>query len=156
MIDPIAYLHLDFSLTSSHRIPFKHNFFFGTAIGERLNTHSDFCVFWPGALSTRHPWRAIVRADVYTRNCFLESVGSQFGGPGQKALPAMNEFTLLWIPLFKTCSFDYQPRICKDGFISMAFDRSPVCRLSTGCWSIIGCCVGACQLSSCAEERRPQ
>ena len=54
-------------------------------------------VFWPGALSTRHPWRAIVRADVYTRNRFSESVGSWFSGPRQKALPAMNEFTLLWI-----------------------------------------------------------
>ena len=36
--------------------------------------------------------------------------GSQFGGPGQKALQAMNEFTLFvdfcLIPLSKTCSFD--------------------------------------------------
>ena len=60
-------------------------------IRDRLNAHSDFCVFWPGALSTRHPWRAIVRADVYTRKCFLESMGSLFGSPRQKAI---NEFTL--------------------------------------------------------------
>ena len=64
---------------------------------ERLNTHSDFCVFCPLSLSTRHPWRVIVRADVYTCNRFSESVGSRFGGPRQKALPAMKEFTLLWI-----------------------------------------------------------
>ena len=71
-------------------------------------------MFWVGALSTRHPWRAIGRADVYTRKCFSESMGSQFGGPGQKALTAMNEFTLLWI--FASSLFPvpltYQPRIC--------------------------------------------
>ena len=32
--------------------------------------------------------------DVYTRKCFSESEGTRFGGPGQKALPSMNEFTL--------------------------------------------------------------
>ena len=76
-------------------MPYK--LFVGTAIGERLNTHSKFCVFWPGALSTRHLWRAIGLADVYTCKCFSESMGSRLGSPGQKALPAMNEFTLLWI-----------------------------------------------------------
>ena len=35
--------------------------------------------------------------DVYTRRCFSESEGTRFGAPGQKALPSMNEFTLLWI-----------------------------------------------------------
>ena len=50
-----------------------------------------------GALSTRHACRAIVALDLYTRSRFSESVGSRFGSPGQKALPAMNEFTLLWI-----------------------------------------------------------
>ena len=39
----------------------------------------------------------IVQDDVYTRKCFSESEGTRFGGPGQKALPSMNEFTLLWI-----------------------------------------------------------
>ena len=72
-------------------------FFLGTAIGEHLNTHSDFCVFWPGALSTRHPWRVIALADVYTHNRFSEFEGTRIGAPGQKALPSMNEFTLLWI-----------------------------------------------------------
>ena len=55
-------------------------------IGEHLNAHSDCCVFWPGALSTWHAWRAIVALDLYTRNHFSESMGSRFGGPGQKAL----------------------------------------------------------------------
>ena len=31
------------------------------------------------------------------RKCFSESEGTCFGAPGQKALPSMNEFTLLWI-----------------------------------------------------------
>ena len=46
----------------------------------------------------------------YTRNCFSESMGSRFSGPGQKELQAMNEFTLFvdfcLIHLSKTCSFD--------------------------------------------------
>ena len=44
-----------------------------------------FLRVWPGALSTRHMWRAIVRPDVYTRNCFSESMG---------ALQVINKFTL--------------------------------------------------------------
>ena len=84
-------------------------------------------------MSTRHMWRDIVRDDVYTCKCFSESEATRFGGPGQKALPSMNEFTLLWIfaeslyprPVLLT----YQPRICKDGFISIVFDVSPVCCL---------------------------
>ena len=55
-------------------------------------------------------WRAIVAADVYTRNHFSESMGSRLGGPGQMALQTMSEFTLyvnfLLIPLSKICSFD--------------------------------------------------
>ena len=52
----------------------------------------------------------------------------------------------------------YQPRICKDGFISIVTRpfisvRYAVC--STGHWSIIGRCVRACQQSS-AIETRPQ
>ena len=82
-------------LTSSHRMSYKLAMFCWN--GERLNTHSDFCVFWPGALLTRHPWRAIALADVCTHKCFSASMGSRFSSPGQKALPAMNEFTLLWI-----------------------------------------------------------
>ena len=50
-----------------------------------------------GALSTRHACCAIVALDLYTRNRFSESVGSRFGSLGHKALPAMKEFTLLWI-----------------------------------------------------------
>ena len=52
----------------------------------------------------------MVTLKLYTRNHFSESMGLQFGGPGQKALQAMNEFALFvdfcLIPLSKTCSFD--------------------------------------------------
>ena len=69
-----------------------------------------FLCVWPGDLSTRHAWRAIIVADLYTCNRFSESMESRLGGPGQKALQTMNEFTLFvdfcLIPLSKTCSFD--------------------------------------------------
>ena len=138
-------------LTSSHRR--TCNFLLERRIGEHLNAHSDLCVFWPGALSTRHPWRAIGRADVYTRKCFSESMGSWFGGPGQKALPAMNEFTMLWIFASSFVPLTYQPRILFIVTRSLISLRYAVC--STRRWSILGRCVGACQQSNCAEERQP-
>ena len=140
-------------LTSSHRIAYEH---------AKIKHAFRFLRVWPGVLSTRHTWRAIVLPDVYTRNCFSESVDSRFGGPGQKALPAMNEFTLFvdfCLSLYsRPVPLTYQPRNCKDGFISIVTRplislRYAIC--STGRWLIIGRCVGACQLSSCAEERRP-
>ena len=82
-------------LTSSHRRPFKPSILF--SIGGRLSAHSvlgEFCRE-PCQRATRG--RDIVQDDVYTRKCFSESEGTRFGGPGQKALPSMNEFTLLWI-----------------------------------------------------------
>ena len=62
----------------------------------RIGVFRFSCVL-VGALSTRHAWGAIVAFDLYTRNRFSESMGSRFGGPGQKVLQAMNEFTLLLI-----------------------------------------------------------
>ena len=44
----------------------------------------------------------------------------------------MNEFTLVdfcLIPLSKTCSFDVPTKNLKDGFISIVFDVSLLCRL---------------------------
>ena len=59
--------------------------------------------------------RAIMAIDVYTRHRFSESLGSRLGGPGQKALQAMNEFTLFvdfcLIPLSETCAFDVPAKI---------------------------------------------
>ena len=46
-------------LTSLHQRPYKHAVFLERPIGERLNAHSDFCVFWREALSTRHVCHAM-------------------------------------------------------------------------------------------------
>ena len=52
--------------------------------------------------------------------------------------------------------FEYQPRICKDGFISIVFDLCQVCRLfDRALVDTIGCFFEAGQRSNCAEERRP-
>ena len=85
-------------LTSSHRMPYGHVQSLPIDNRRTFKHGIWFLRGWPGALSTCHTWRAIVRPEVYTRNCFSESMGSlQFGGPRQKALLSVNEFTLLWI-----------------------------------------------------------
>ena len=88
---------------SSRREPLRFGgrlntqFFFRPPIGQRVNTHSVFLRVLPEAMSTRHSWLWQTLDDVYTRRCFSESEGTRFGAPGQKALPSVNEFTLLWI-----------------------------------------------------------
>ena len=105
------------------------------------------------AVSTRHSWLWQMWDDKYTCRCFSESEGTRFGSPGQKALPSMNEFTLLWIfafiPYSRSIPLTFQAQICKDGFISIVFDVSPE-------WYLFGRCFRACNCTSCAEERRPQ
>ena len=63
---------------------------------EGVNNAFRFLRVLPVAVSTRHSWLWQTWDDVYTRSCFSESEGTRFGAPGQKALPSMNEFTLLW------------------------------------------------------------
>ena len=124
--------------------------------GRLVNTPRVACHHGDGIM----PSIAIMAIDVCTRHRFSESLGSRFGGPRQKALPTMNEFTLFvdfcLILYPRPVPLTYQPRICKDGFISIVTRSlislwNAVC--STGRWSIIGRCFGACQWSSCAEER---
>ena len=97
-------------LTSSHRMPSGHAQILPIDNRRTFKHAFRFLRGWPGALSTHHTWRTIVRPDVYTRNCLSESMGLRFGGPGQKALQTMTEFTLFvdfcLIPLSKTSSFD--------------------------------------------------
>ena len=69
-------------------------FFFQPPIGGRI---LFFCEFGREPCQHATRGRDIVQDDVYTRKCFSESEGIRFGGPGQKALLSMNEFTLLWI-----------------------------------------------------------
>ena len=78
-------------------MPFKPEFFFQLRIGGLLNTQSVFCEFGREPCQHGTRGRDIVQDDVYTRKCFLESEGTRFGGPGHKALPSMNEFTLLTV-----------------------------------------------------------
>ena len=85
------------ALTPSLRRPFKHAIFFSTACRTACKHAFRFLRVLPEAVSTRHSWLWQTLDDVYTRRCFSESEGTRFGAPGQKALPSVNEFTLLWI-----------------------------------------------------------
>ena len=85
------------SLTPSLRRPFKPAIIFLTAYRTACKHAFRFLRVLPEAVSTRHSWLWQTLDDVYTRRCFSESEGTRFGAPGQKALPSVNEFTLLWI-----------------------------------------------------------
>ena len=68
------------------------SFFFNRRSADVLNRilfFGEFC--WEPCQHTTRG-RDIVRDDVYTRKRFSESEGTRFGGPGQKALPSMNEW----------------------------------------------------------------
>ena len=84
------------SLTPSLRRPYI-NAIFSTACRTACKHAFRFLRVLPEAVSTRHSWLWQTLDDVYTRRCFSESEGTHFGAPGQKALPSVNEFTLLWI-----------------------------------------------------------
>ena len=81
-----------------HNVNFPiSSWFYSTKMYKHLNTHSVFESLVLVAVSTRHSWLWQTWDDVYTRRCFSESEGTRFSVPGQKALPSMNEFTLLLI-----------------------------------------------------------
>ena len=84
-------------LTPLLRRPCIHAIFFPTACRTACKHAFRFLRVFPEAVSTCHSWLWQTLDDVYTRRCFAESEGTRFGAPGQKALPSMNEFTLLWI-----------------------------------------------------------
>ena len=85
------------ALTSSLRRPYIHAIFVLTACRTACKHAFRFLRVLPEAVSTRHSWLWQTLDDVYTRRCFSESEGTRFDAPGQKALPSVNEFTLLWI-----------------------------------------------------------
>ena len=105
---------------------YKHKIFVGTADRRASKcAFSDLCVFWREPC--QHATHAVPSWHLTcTHNRLLESLGSRFGSPGQKALPAINKFTLLWI---FALSLYPRPVPCKDGFISIVFDLSLVCCL---------------------------
>ena len=105
--------------------------FFSTADGGRLNTHSVFCEFcWePCQHATRG--RDMCRITCTYTQVFLGVRGDTVRWPRTKGT-AVNEWVhsfvdFCLIPLSTT--YMYQPRICKDGFISIVFDVSLVCCL---------------------------
>ena len=63
---------------------------FNRGSADILNMHSVCLRVLPGAVSTRHTWRDIVRDDARICKCFSESEGTQFGGPRTKGT-AVNE-----------------------------------------------------------------
>ena len=96
-------------LTPSLRKPFKHVIFFSTACRTACKHAFHFLRVLPEAVSTRHSWLWQTLDDVYTRRSFSESEETRIGAPGQKALPSVNEFTLVdfcLIPLSTTCSVE--------------------------------------------------
>ena len=131
-------------LTCLLRKPFKPAILFST--GSRINT--------PHVAVTFVGWR------VYTQ-VFLGIPGNTLWCPWTKGT-AVNEWVhsfvdFCLIPYPRPVPLTFQPQICKDGFISIVFDVSPECCLfDRGCGPIIGRCFGACNGTSCAEERRPQ
>ena len=91
---------------------YKPAIVFGDGRSVNIYTRIPIFVCFAGRLvnTPRVACHPIMAIDVYTHYRFSESLGSRLGGPGQKALQAMNEFTLFVdfcrIPLSKTCAFD--------------------------------------------------
>ena len=141
-LSPISYLPF-LPVHIGRRI--NTQFFLERPIGERLNTHSDF--FYRGAwlvytqLFLGVPW---VHGSVAPDKSHCQQwTSSLFCG----FLP--NPFIqdlLLWHTSQEFVKTDLYPW----SLISL---RYAICL--TGCWSITGRCVRACQQSNCAEERRP-
>ena len=148
-------------LTSLHRMPYVYAQILPID-NRRTFKHSFwFLHVWPGALSTCHTWRAIVQPDIYMyMQLFLGVHGVMVWRPRTEGT-ANNErvYSFCWFLLYPfiqdlflwhTCT---SQEIVKMDLYPLSWGLYAVC--STGHWSIIGHCVGACQQSSCAEERWP-
>ena len=139
------------SFTSSRRMTRKPEFFCWDGRSVRVYTRIPIFVCF------------VVAIDVYTRNRFSESLGSRLGGSDKRHCKQWTSSLFLWIFAWslypRPVPLTYQPRIYKDRFISIV-TRSLIALWNAVCsterWSIIGRCFGACQRSSCAEERWPQ
>ena len=71
-------------LTGSHRMPYGHAKILPIDDQRTFKHAFRFLRVWPGALSTRHTWHAIVLTDVYTCNCFSESMGHGSVAPDRR------------------------------------------------------------------------
>ena len=147
-------------LTSLHRRPYKHAIsFLEWPIGERLNAHSDFGVFW------REPCQHATHAVPLWRLTCIHAIISRSPWVHGSVAPDKRHCQQWTSLLF--CGFLPNPFIqhlflwrtsrefVKTNLypLSLISLRYAVCL--TGCWLIIGRCVGACQRSNCAEERWP-
>ena len=147
-------------LTPSLRRPCIHKIFLLTACRTACKHAFRFLRVFPEAVSTRHSWLWQTLDDVYTRRCFAESEGT-------RSVPPDKRHCCQWMSsLF--CGFLPNPFIddlfcwsSRHKFVRRIYNplslmplRNSVC--STGCGLIIGRCFGACNGTSCAEERRPQ
>ena len=142
-------------LTNSHRRPYKHAILFGMA--DRRASKRSFWFLCFGE-PCQHATRGVPSWCLTCIHAIISRSPWVHGSPGQKALQAMNEFTLfgflpnpfiqdlfLWRSSQEFVKTDLYPL----SLISLWY---AVC--STGRWSIIGHCIRACQRSNCAEERR--
>ena len=112
-------MSINLSLTSSHRMPFKPKIYF--SIFNRRSADVLTRILFFASFAGSHVNTPHVAVTLCSMMCIHSSVsrsprGHGSVGPGQKGLP--NPFI-----------HDYQPRICKDGFISIVFDVYPVCYL---------------------------
>ena len=121
-------------LTSLHRMPFKPAIFlFNRRLADVLTCIPFFASFAGSRVNTPH-----VAVTLCRMTCIHASVSRSPRGHGSVAPD--NRHCRQWMSS-PICGFlpnalylrpvplTYQPRICKDGFISIVFDVSPVCCL---------------------------
>ena len=123
-------------LTCSLRRPLKPAILFSTA-----DRQTFFESFAGSRVNTPHVAVTFVGWRVYTQVFLNEWVHS------------FVDFCL--IPYPRPIPLTFQPQICKDGFISIVFYVSPECCLFDRVLAD-NQCFGACNGTSCAEERRSQ
>ena len=140
-----------YDLTSSHRMPYKPAIFVQPPIGRRINTHYIF--LWVCREPCQQPCQHATRAVTL---CGMTCVSRSPRGHGSVA-PDKRHWRQWMSSLF--CGFLPNPFI-HDLFLwhtSQEFVKTDLYPLSLmSLRSIMGCCFGACQRSSCAEERRLQ
>ena len=153
-----------FCLTSSLRMPDKPAIYFSTA-DMRTSRHAfRFLRLCAGAASTHHAWPWHCAGWRVYPQMFLGVQEDKVRWPRTKCTTVKE-----WVHSFD-CFVGFLPNpFIHDLFLwctSQEFVKTDLYPLSlmslwyavcsTGCWSTISCCFGACQRSSYSKERRPQ
>ena len=138
------------SLTSSHRRPYKHAFFCWNN-DRRASKHAFrfLCVLAGSLVNTSH---------VVVTLCGMKWVHGSVAPDKRHCQRWMSSLFCGFLPhpfiqdpfLWRASQEFVKTDLYPWSLISL---RYAVC--STGCWSIIGRCIGACQRPNCAEERQP-